>query len=178
MTVNLGPLAPQLTDLKPNPQADGLGYNPRCLKRDINRHAAAVTTANYTHALITKNDNMHWFQTVMEGEFDKGEWGVHAGGHYTVSGDPAGDFYISPGDPAFWLHHAQIDRVWWLWQLQKLELRLKDLAKTMTMSDMPPTRNGTLDDMNNLGVLAGDVETRALMSTMGGMDGKLCYIYE
>lgn len=178
MTVNLGPLAPQLTDLKPNPQADGLGYNPRCLKRDINRHASAVTTSNYTYALITKNDNMHWFQTVMEGEFDKGEWGVHAGGHYTVSGDPAGDFYISPGDPAFWLHHAQIDRVWWLWQLQKLELRLKDLAKTMTMSDMPPSRNGTLDDLNNLGVLAGDVETRALMSTMGGMDGKLCYIYE
>ncbi|KAK1827501.1 hypothetical protein QBC39DRAFT_175773 [Podospora conica] len=178
MTVNLGPLAPQLTDLKPNPQADGLGYNPRCLRRDINRHSAAVTTSNYTYALITKNDNAHWFQSVMEGDFDKGEWGVHAGGHYTVSGDPAGDFYISPGDPAFWLHHAQIDRVWWIWQMQKLESRLKEVSKTMTMSNMPPTRNGTLDDVNNLGVLAGDVLTRDLMSTMGGMDGKLCYIYE
>jgi tyrosinase len=27
--------------------------------------------------------------------------GVHAGGHFTIAGDPAGDFYTSPGDPAF-----------------------------------------------------------------------------
>ena len=85
---------------------------------------------------------------------------------------------MSPGDPVFWLHHGQIDRVWWLWQAQKLEARLKDVAKTMTMNDMPPSRNGTLDDVNNMGVLGGDVLTRDLMSTLGGMGGKLCYIYE
>lgn len=178
MKVNLGPLAPSLPNLPRNPRADGLGYNPRCLKRDINKNSAAVTTANHTYDLITNNNNMYWFQTVMEGQFDQGKWGVHSGGHYTVSGDPAGDFYVSPGDPAFWLHHTMIDRVWWIWQIQNLDKRLTDLSHTMTMMNNPPSRNGTLDDVNNLGLLYGDVKTRDLMSTLGGMGGKLCYIYE
>ncbi|KAM7211037.1 hypothetical protein V8F06_013585 [Rhypophila decipiens] len=178
MSVNIGPLAPTLKDIKPNPQPDGLGYNPRCLRRDLNRNSAAVTTANYTYSLITSNENMYWFQTVMEGQFDQGKWGVHAGGHHTVGGDPAGDFYVSPGDPVFWLHHAMIDRVWWIWQVQDLEKRLKDLSHTMTMNNSPPSRNGTLEDENNLGRLYGDVLTRDLMSTLGGMGGRLCYIYE
>jgi tyrosinase len=46
------------------------------------------------------------------------------------------------------------------------------------MSNNPPSANGTLDDLTNLGVLGGDVRVRDLMSTMGGMGGKLCYIYE
>ncbi|KAK3314139.1 hypothetical protein B0H66DRAFT_584492 [Apodospora peruviana] len=180
MTVNLGPLAPSLNlnEIKPNPQSDGLGYNPRCLRRDINRHAAAVTTANYTYDLITRNKNVYWFQTVMEGEFDKGKWGVHTGGHYTVGGDPAGDFFVSPGDPQFWLHHAMIDRVWWIWQMQDLRKRLEEVSMTRTMMNFPPSANGTLDDVSNLGVLAGDVKIRELMSTLGGMGGRLCYIYE
>lgn len=178
MKVNLGPLAPSLPNLPRNPRADGLGHNPRCLKRDINKNSASVTTANYTYDLITSNSNMFWFQTVMEGQFQQGKWGVHSGGHYTVSGDPAGDFYISPGDPAFWLHHSMIDRVWWIWQMQDLEKRLTDVSMTMTMMNFPPSRNGTLDDVNNLGLLYGDVKTRDLMNTLGGMGGKLCYIYE
>ncbi|KAK3690371.1 hypothetical protein B0T22DRAFT_380032 [Podospora appendiculata] len=176
MTVNLGPLAPTLT-IKANPRSDGLGYNPRCLRRDINKNAAAVTTANYTLDLITKNSNVYWFQTVMEGQFAQGKWGVHSGGHYTISGDPAGDFYVSPGDPAFWLHHAMIDRVWWIWQMQDLAKRLTEVSMTRTMSNMPPSANGTLDDLSGLGVLAPDVKVRELMSSMGGLGGKLCYIY-
>jgi len=177
MTVNLGPLAPSLTVAR-NPRSDGMGHNPRCLRRDINKNAAAVTTANYTYDLITQNSNTHWFQTVMEGQFPQGKWGVHTGGHYTISGDPAGDFYVSPGDPAFWLHHGMIDRVWWIWQIQDLSKRLTEVALTKTMMNNPPSANGTLDDVNNLGLLAGDVKTRDLMSTLGGMGGKLCYIYE
>ena len=177
MTVNLGPLAPTL-QIARNPRADGLGHNPRCLRRDVNKHAAAVTTANYTHELITANNHVHWFQTVMEGQFPQGKWGVHAGGHYTISGDPAGDFYVSPGDPMFWLHHAMIDRVWWIWQLQDLEARLAQVSHTRTMNNFPPSANGTLDDLSGLGVLAEDVEVRELMSTMGGLGGKFCYVYE
>ncbi|KAK0609443.1 hypothetical protein B0T14DRAFT_441792 [Immersiella caudata] len=180
MSVNLGPLAPslKLPEIHKNPQADGFGHNPRCLRRDLNKHSAAVTTTNHTYDLITQNKDAHWFQTVMEGQFDQGKYGVHSGGHYTVSGDPAGDFYVSPGDPVFWLHHANIDRVWWIWQLQDLERRLVEVSHTMTMRNNPPSVNGTLEDVNNLGVLAGDVLTRDLMSTMGGMGGKLCYVYE
>ncbi|KAK5659064.1 hypothetical protein OQA88_1152 [Cercophora sp. LCS_1] len=178
MTVNIGPIAPSLTNLPRNPRSDGLGYNPRCLRRDVNRNAAAVTFSNYTYNLITQNKDAYWFQTVMEGQFPQGKWGVHTGGHYTVGGDPAGDFYVSPGDPVFWLHHAQIDRVWWIWQVQDLVKRLGEVSLTKTMNNMPPSANGTLDDTSNLGVLAGDVKVRELMSTMGGMGGKFCYIYE
>lgn len=180
MSVNLGPIRPslQLPEIKGNPQVDGLGYNPRCLRRDINIHSAAVTTANHTYDLITQNKEIYWFQTVMEGQFDQGKYGVHSGGHYTVSGDPGGDFYTSPGDPVFWLHHANIDRIWWIWQMKDLERRLVEISMTKTMLNRPPSENGTLEDVNNLGVLAGDVLTRDLMSTMGGMGGRLCYLYE
>ncbi|KAK0736745.1 hypothetical protein B0T21DRAFT_441541 [Apiosordaria backusii] len=177
MTVNLGPIAPTL-QITRNPRSDGLGYNPRCLRRDVNKNSATVTTANYTYDLITKNNNVYWFQTVMEGQFPQGKWGVHAGGHYTVGGDPGGDFYTSPGDPAFWLHHTMIDRVWWIWQIQDLEKRLTEVSMTRTMGNFPPSANGTLDDLSGLGVLAGDVKVRELMSTLGGLMGKFCYIYE
>lgn len=177
MVVNLGPVAPSLK-VQPNPQSDGLGYNPRCLRRDINKYAAAVTTANYTYDLITTNQEIYWFQTVMEGQPQLKKWGVHTGGHYTVSGDPAGDFYVSPGDPMFWLHHAMIDRVWWIWQMQDLETRLAQVSMTKTMMNIPPSENGTLDDLSGLGLLAEEVKVRELMSTMGGLGGKFCYMYE
>lgn len=35
MTVNLGPISLAANNSPPNPQADGLGYNPRPLKRDV-----------------------------------------------------------------------------------------------------------------------------------------------
>ena len=178
MTVHLGPILQLALEVEPNPQDDGLGYNPRCLRRDINKIAAAVTTTNHTYDLITQNHDAYWFQTVLEGQFADGKWGVHAGGHFTISGDPGGDFFVSPGDPAFYLHHTQIDRLWWIWQMQDLPKRLSEISKTRTMGNKPPSPNGTLDDLTNLGILAGDVKVRDLMSTMGGVDGKLCYIYE
>ena len=39
-SVNLGPVAPVLANFTANPSFDGLGYNPRCLRRDISRAAA------------------------------------------------------------------------------------------------------------------------------------------
>lgn len=95
-------------------------------------------------------------------------------GHYTIGGDPGGDFFGSPGDPAFWLHHAQIDRVWWIWQNQNLPERQNAISGTITLSNVPPSRNGTLDDLLDLGVL-GDVRTIGeVMDTTGG---PFCYIY-
>lgn len=41
MTVRLGPVTPSLYGLTPNPQADGLGLNERCLRRDLSNAAAA-----------------------------------------------------------------------------------------------------------------------------------------
>lgn len=92
MTVHLGPVFGTISGTPVNPQADGFGYNPRCLRRDVNVHSAAVTKTNYTYDLITNpsNADIYWFQTVMQGLFSIGEWGVHTGGHYTVGGDPGG----------------------------------------------------------------------------------------
>ncbi|KAH7348468.1 hypothetical protein BKA65DRAFT_261082 [Rhexocercosporidium sp. MPI-PUGE-AT-0058] len=179
MSVNLGPLAASISDVPPNPQADGLGYNPRCLRRDVNPNSSAVTATNYTYSLITEplHADIYWFQTVMQGQFPEGKWGVHAGGHFTIGGDPGGDFFTSPGDPAFFLHHGMIDRVWWIWQTQNLPARLKAVSGTITFANEPPSRNATLNDDVDLGLIAPPVKLGSLLNTMGGLGGEFCYIY-
>jgi tyrosinase len=110
MTVNLGPLSASISEVPVNPQADGLGYNPRCLRRDVNPYAAAVTATNYTYHLIADegNKDIYWFQTVMQGQFDLGLWGVHTGGHFTIGGDPGGvgALFISHLRILFYLNHS------------------------------------------------------------------------
>ncbi|KAH9214621.1 hypothetical protein DL95DRAFT_435895 [Leptodontidium sp. 2 PMI_412] len=179
MSVNLGPVFPSISGVPPNPQFDGLGYNPRCLRRDINPHAAAVTATNYTYKLITEplNADIYWFQTVMQGQFADGKWGVHTGGHFTIGGDPGGDFFTSPNDPAFFLHHGMIDRVWWIWQTQDLPARLKAVSGTLTLFNDPPSRNATLNDDVDLGLIAPPVKLGSLLDTMGGLGGEFCYVY-
>ena len=88
MVFSLGPISKIVDNIPDNPQADGLGSNPRCLRRDVNKYAAAATTANLTYALITENHDINKFQTVMLGTPSKNDWGVHIGGHYTIGGDP------------------------------------------------------------------------------------------
>ena len=90
MTISLGPLGKVLPDVPQNPRADGFGSNPRCLRRDVNKYAAAQTYANYTYALITGAKTIDEFQKVMLGTPEKGDWGVHMAGHYTIGGDPGG----------------------------------------------------------------------------------------
>lgn len=90
MTVSLGPIGTVLKDIPKNPRADGFGSNPRCLRRDINRYAAAMLYANYTYNLITQADNVDLFQKNMLGMPDKNDWGVHMSGHYVIGGDPGG----------------------------------------------------------------------------------------
>lgn len=70
-----------------------------------------------------------------------------------------------------------IDRVWWIWQLQDLATRLTAVSGTLTIADFPPSRNATLDDLQDIGFNAGPVRLGDLLSTMGGLNGGLCYIY-
>lgn len=173
---NLGPLGPYLTDVPANPRADGLGYNPRCLRRDLGAYVAAreSTDANST-ALITENTDIDSFQTLMQGNFPAGIVGVHTAGHMWVAGDPGADLFASPADPFFFLHHAQIDRIWWIWQNLDLENRQNAIAGTLTIFNQPPSRNTSLDDVLELGVNDGKgITIREAMSTMGG---PFCYIY-
>jgi tyrosinase len=176
MSVNLGPMSPVMPNVPNNPQSNGLGYNPRCLRRDVNVHAAAATTTNWTVSLINSNNNIADFQNDMQGFANKGI-GVHTGGHYTIGGDPGGDFYASPGDPAFYLHHGGIDRTWWLWQGQDLKNRLNAIAGTITMGNNPASRNGQLSDVQDFAWLGGAPTLGSLLTTMGGNGGEFCYLY-
>ncbi|KAI9641430.1 hypothetical protein NHQ30_010237 [Ciborinia camelliae] len=151
MTVHLGPVFGTISGTPVNPRADGFGYNPRCLRRDVNVHSAAVTQTNYTYDLITNpsNADIYWFQTVMQGLFSIGEWGVHTGGHFTIGGDPGGDFAN----------------------------RQNAISGTITLGNVPPSRNTTLEDLQDIGYNAGPVPLKDLMSTLGGLNGEMCYIY-
>ena len=106
-SVNLGPVAPALSDVSANPEMTGLGYNPRCLRRDISKAASQGWTKDSdVSSLIKDNSDFYWFSTNMQGNFPAGFLGVHTAGHFTVGGDPGGDLFASPGDPYFFLHHA------------------------------------------------------------------------
>ena len=100
MTVNLGPAGGVLPYVTPNPDPSGLGYNPRCLRRDSSAWASKhASTDDKSVDLITKNKRIANFQLVMQGRFNIGlpELGVHTAGHFWVGGDPGGDFFASPG---------------------------------------------------------------------------------
>lgn len=77
-------------------------------------------------------------------------------------------------DPYFFLHHAQIDRTWWTWQNQDLARRQYAIAGTITINNTPPSRNGTLNDLLDLGPIGAPITIREAISTMAG---KFCYVY-
>lgn len=156
------------TAFPPNPQPNGLGPNPRCLRRDINPYASAHSPDAAITNLILNSNSIASFQDRMQSAGP--ELRVHLAGHYTVGGDAGSDFFNSPRDPTFWFHHAMIDRVWWIRQNQDLEGRERALAGTVTFLNMPPSRNGTLGD----GMGLGNVTNGEAMSTVGGGH---CYVY-
>lgn len=41
--MNLGPIDTKWHNIKKNPSPDGLGYNPRCLSRDLTKDAMGAT---------------------------------------------------------------------------------------------------------------------------------------
>jgi tyrosinase len=80
-TVNLGSI------LDPDPTR----YNPRCLKRDLNPYVCShwASLRNATQ-LILDSPNIELFQAIMQGDARYPEaanlfFGVHGGGHYSMS---------------------------------------------------------------------------------------------
>ncbi|KAF9529259.1 putative tyrosinase [Crepidotus variabilis] len=173
--VNLGPVFGAYSDVKPNPQSSGLGYNPRCIRRDISAYAAKSVTDAITVDLIKNNPDPYWFITNMQGDFPRNYLGIHAGGHAIFTGDPGGDIFVSLGDPVFWLHHSMIDRVWWTWQNLDIPNRQYSISGGTSMFDFQHTSpNATLDDAIDLGVNGDPITNRDAMSTIAG---PFCYIY-
>lgn len=194
MVITLGPMAPVINPAPPrNPRADGYGYNPRCLRRDISNILSRQNLRPQDVAsLITGSNNIGSFQDTMQavGGFGGGFpgfpgggqqqfiMGVHGAGHYTISGDPGGDFYTSPNDPAFYVHHAMIDRTWYIWQSLNFESRKFVIAGGTSMMGWGSPL-ATLDDPIHLGPPGLIADTtyriRDLVSTV---DGPFCYVYE
>ncbi|KAH8653070.1 hypothetical protein BGZ60DRAFT_533264 [Tricladium varicosporioides] len=166
MVVSLGPFQKIVSNIPSNPQKDNFGSNPRCLRRDVNKYSAAATTDTLTYNLIVKSKKIDEFQQVMLGTPEKGDWGVHLGGHYTIGGDPGGDFYSSPGDPIFYMHHGMIDRIWWIWQMQDPENRMNVLPG-----------NAPKNDTVDLKWTAKVGKTWDLLNNIGGHGGEFCFIY-
>ncbi|KAH6612253.1 hypothetical protein B0J18DRAFT_414358 [Chaetomium sp. MPI-SDFR-AT-0129] len=189
MIVSLGPKSTIVSDIPANPQSDGLGSNPRCLRRDVNQFSAAGARANYTYSTIVDNPDIDAFYNRYLGQpqlkGDTHPWGIHNAGHYMIGGDPGGDFFASPGDPAFYFHHGMLDRVWWIWQMQDPENRVDKVPGTSTSMPMPghggmsmvAKREDVQDAVVDLGWTAPAVRLMDLNEQMGGLGGELCYIY-
>ncbi|KAF2662040.1 Di-copper centre-containing protein [Lophiostoma macrostomum CBS 122681] len=174
--VNLGPVAPVVADPTTNPEFTGLGYNPRCLRRDISKDAAQGWTKDSDVADLIKNyKDFYSFTTRMQGDFPNGFLGVHTAGHFTNGADPGGDLFVSPGDPYFFLHHAMIDRTYWTWQNLDIKNRQYAIGATITVNNEPPSRNATLDDTLDLGYIG--VPSITIRDASHTMAGPFCYIY-
>lgn len=80
MVVSLGPKMSQVENVPKNPRADGLGSNPRCLRRDVNRNAALGATADRAYSLITSSKEINSFYHGLLGQpapkNDSYPWGV------------------------------------------------------------------------------------------------------
>lgn len=60
--MNLGPIDTKWPNIKKNPSADGLGYNPRCLSRDLTKDASMGATDKIISDLIKNSKDIHTFQ--------------------------------------------------------------------------------------------------------------------
>ena len=120
-SVNLGPVA-----FQPVGPDGGLGYNPRCLTRDLSLAWANQTKPSDVVKTLSSCTDLGCFDNVLEA-LD----GIHAGGHFTIGGLGI-DAFASAGDPAFFLHHSSIDRVWALWQSMDYANRTNQVYGTNT----------------------------------------------
>lgn len=129
--VTTGPFKHHITNLGPVAYAPrgpngGLGYNPRCLVRDLSPSFSNLTKPSDVAKVMGEPQDLYSFDDLFESLT-----GVHAGAHFLMGGVGI-DAFASPGDPAFYLHHAQVDRVWTIWQALKPEERLNQVFGTGT----------------------------------------------
>ncbi|KAH8890291.1 Di-copper centre-containing protein [Thozetella sp. PMI_491] len=107
-----------------------LGYQPRCIRRDISADLALRILA-VPGGLVPGHIT---------------DIGPHGVAHYVYAGDPGGDLYNSPGDPMFWLTHTMVDRVSWIWQNQKPIERAFMINGTRTILNDPLSEQATVED--------------------------------
>ena len=172
-SITLGPVAPAMQGYLPLSK-DVKAANPRCQRRDL---TAAAATRSFTgerlyNVMLGKDSHsVGAFQDELQGA--NGTLRMHGAGHYSMGGDGS-DVFTSLNDPAFYLHHAMVDRLYWTWQVLHPE-GAGTINGTITFRNTPPSREGTLDDVLNLGRLAPGRPIRDMLDVLGGTP--LCYIY-
>lgn len=169
----VGPGAPVMPNVPKNPVAGGGGYNPRCMRRDVNSEVALGATAEKSYNLITLSKDINTFYNTLltppVNRSDPYNWGIHNSGHYISGGDPGGDPMVSPGDPIFYFHHAMLDRLWWIWQMQDPDTRVN---AQVTLGGTNPSRK------IDLKWLIGDViPVLEAHDGLGGHGGAFCHVY-
>ncbi|CAH0043243.1 unnamed protein product [Clonostachys rhizophaga] len=175
LQVNLGPVSPGMAGMTASPTGP-MGYNPRCLRRDLSSYPVNTwfTARNlFNVTLGAASGSIAAFQNELQGRFGDQFLGMHAAGHFTMGGDSA-DLFSSPNDPIFFLHHAMVDRLYWLWQALHPRVA-KDIFGTITILNMPPSRDALKTDILNLGVLAPSINIADALDTLG--NSPFCYIY-
>lgn len=197
--VETGPYAGYAANLSssaPTLRAEGvaagttwLGYQPRCIRRDISAWVTSRWSTDDNSVDLLANGTYQSgpglaagiapFQDHLQGgtaeDFAAGYFGLHSAGHFAFGGDPGGDVFNSPNDPLFWLHHGQIDRTWWIWQNQDVVGRAFLVAGTRTLLDVPPSANTTIEDVLDMGFVG--VENSAIKNHVSTVGGQYCYIY-
>ncbi|ETS84442.1 hypothetical protein PFICI_02467 [Pestalotiopsis fici W106-1] len=154
--------------------SDSFDYSPGCFKRNLNDYALRVNNNYSSIAELLNQTTMGDFQNTLSSPEGASWFGPHGGGHFAMGG-VGSDLFTSPTDPAFFLHHAQVDHVWWQWQSADLEARAFALNGTMTLSNVPPSRDLTLGDYLTWGPLSDDKQVKDLMLPY---EGPFCYRYE
>lgn len=175
LQVNLGPVSPGMAGMTASPTGP-MGYNPRCLRRDLSSYPVDTwfTARNlFNVTLGAASGSIAAFQNELQGRFADQFLGMHAAGHFTMGGDSA-DLFSSPNDPIFFLHHAMVDRLYWVWQALHPKVA-KDIFGTITILNMPPSRDALKTDILNLGVLAPSINIADALDTLG--NSPFCYIY-
>ncbi|KAG5930873.1 hypothetical protein E4U60_006720 [Claviceps pazoutovae] len=169
--LHLGPVIPMIVrngmPVRSNPRPDGLGYNPRRMIRDFNNTLLQENNSyKIVNDMLTNMTDIHTFHPYLTRI-------PHLGGHFFISGYD-NDFYTSPGDPLFYFHHAQVDRVWSIWQALDFSKRGNALDGTLTLGNVPPSRNVTLEDIMSFDFQPSILVGQRMSPTKNG----LCYIYD
>ncbi|KXX74634.1 Grixazone synthase [Madurella mycetomatis] len=163
--IRLGPVG-----YEPQGPQGGLGYNPRCLTRDLSLEQSANCRPTNVTALLDGCQDLGCLNI----QFDTQAGGVHGAGHFMLGGIEM-DTFASPSDPMFWLHHAQVDRIWSIWQSMDPQVRINEVWGTGTAGNIPPSDPVTLDSTINFGVIHAPI---TISDAVSGIDGDLCYMYE
>ncbi|KAG9256690.1 uncharacterized protein F5Z01DRAFT_741998 [Emericellopsis atlantica] len=171
-TINIGPIRPAMNGYEPW-MKDQRDYNPRCQRRDLVHAASERYTVDGLYDLLA-GDHSHTVE-LMQNEFQAaGTLSQHGAGHYAMGGDGS-DVFTSLNDPAFYLHHAMVDKLYWMWQALHPK-EANTVAGTLTYMNIVPSRNGTVEDELDVGILGPHLKIKDTFNTLGGTP--YCYIYE